>query len=567
MLPARSGRAARAHRRAPCIALVLLALAAPAAAQPKLEPSPAPQALEPLVVPPVQPSPAPPRGPEDSLGRGTPRSAVRGLLEASRAGDWAKASEFLDLRRIPSSRRARDGPELARQLDAVLDRTLWIDLDDLSDDPEGDTDDGLPPNVDRLGSLDTRAGVVDVKLARVPREDGQSIWKVSSDTVRQVPALHDELGLPAFAAQLPPVLLETRLLDVALWQWAGFAAVVVLAAASGWLFAIVLRRIVLALAGRARGPAARVLAATTGPIWFGLALLVFQTGIPLLGLPVRAQQVVGALAGVLWVLAGTWVALGVAEAVAQRIVRRLTERGQLSATALVPMGRRMARFVILAIGVLFALHGFGVNVTALVAGLGVGGLAVALAAQKTLENLFGGITVIADAPVRVGDLCRFGDRIGTVEEIGLRSTRIRTLDRTVVAVPNAEFSSLQLENFTRRDRFLLHAKLGLRYGTSSDQVRAVLDGISRIVADDARIHPDAARVRMIGFGTSSLEIEIFAYVRTTDANEFHEIREALLLQIMDVVQAAGSGFAVPAAPAPRDEAAERRASADSPRSA
>lgn len=561
MLPAGTGRAMSVSRCTLPTALALAALvvlAAPAVAQPKLGAPPPPRLDEPLLVPPVQPSPAPVRGPEDSLGRGTPRSAVRGMFEAARAGDWTKAAEFLDLRRVPASRRARDGPEIARQLQAVLNRTLWVDLDDLSDDPQGNTDDGLPANVDRLGSLDTRDGVVDVKLARVPREDGQSIWKVSADTVRQVPALHEELGLPSFAAQLPPVLLETRLLDIALWQWAGLGAVLLLAAASGWMISIVLRRVVLAVAGSARGPAARVLAATTGPIWFSLALLVFENGVPVLGLPVRAQQVVTALLRMLWVVAGTWVALGIAEAIAQRIVRRLTERGQLSATALVPMGRRMARFVILAIGGLFALHSFGVNVTALVAGLGVGGLAVALAAQKTLENLFGGITVIADAPVRVGDLCRFGNRIGTVEEIGLRSTRVRTLERTVVAVPNAEFSSLQLENFTRRDRFLLHARLGLRYGTSSDQMRAILAGIARILDEDSRVHPDPARVRMAGFGASSLEVEIFAYVRTTDGNEFVLVREELLLQIMDVVQAAGSAFAVPGLPAVKDESTERR---------
>lgn len=557
MLPACAGRARRAIRRTLRSALALAWFVAPAAAQPKLEPPP--PAVAPLLVPPVQPSPAPVRGPEDSLGRGTPRSSVRGLLEAARQGDYEKAAEFLDLRRVPASRRAREGPDLARQLKAVLDRTLWVNLDDLSDDPEGNTDDGLPANVDRLGSLDTRAGVVDVKLARVAREDGTSIWKVSADTVRQVPALHEELGLPAFAARLPPVLLETRWLDLALWQWVGVCAVLVVAAASGWLFAILLRRIVLALAGSARGPAARVLATTSGPIWFGLALLVFQTGLPILGLPIRAQQILAATLGVLWVVAGTGVTLGVAEAVAQRIVRRLTERGQLSATALVPMGRRITRFLIYAIGALVALHGFGVNVTALVAGLGVGGLAVALAAQKTLENLFGGITVIADAPVRVGDVCRFGEHIGTVEEIGLRSTRVRTLERTVVAVPNAEFSSLQLENFTRRDRFLLQARIGLRYGTSSEQMRAVLAGISEALAADARFLPDPARVRMAGFGTSSIEIEIFAYVATTDANEFYTARESLLLRVMDLVQAAGTDFAVPVLPAGGGEGSARRA--------
>ncbi len=542
MLPVCSARRALAL----CGALVLLALCAPSAAQPALLPAPAtPSELAPpLVVPPVQPSPPPPKGPEDALGRGTPRSAAGGFLEAARAGDHAKAAEYLDLRRIPATRREDEGPELAKQLKAVLDKTLWVDLDDLSDDPDGNTGDGLPPRIDRLGSLETREGVADIKLARVPREDGQSIWKISADTVRQVPALHAEFGLPSFAAQLPPVLLETRFLDIALWQWAGFAIVLLLAAASGWLFAIVLRRLVLALAGGARRSTARLLEATSGPMWFVLTLLVFQTGLPLVGLPLRAQQILTTIVGTLWVVAGTWVGLGSVEAVAQRVVRRLTERGQLSATALVPMGRRMARFVVYAIGGLFVLRSFGVNVTALVAGLGVGGLAVALAAQKTLENLFGGITIIADAPVRVGDPCRFGEKQGVVEEIGLRSTRIRTPERTVIAVPNAEFATLQLENFARRDRFLLATRLGLRSDTTPDQLRHLLREIKTLLVAHPLIDPDPARARLVGFGVSSLELEIHAYVRTSDPEQFYAVREELLLQVMDALVQAGSTLAV-----------------------
>jgi MscS family membrane protein len=250
----------------------------------------------------------------------------------------------------------------------------------------------------------------------------------------------------------------------------------------------------------------------------------------------------------LWVAAVTWVALRVAETVAQRIVRRLTERGQLSATALVPVVRRMARFVIYAIGALFALRSFGVNVTALVAGLGVGGLAVALAAQKTLENLFGGITLIADAPVRVGDPCRFGDKQGVVEEIGLRSTRIRTPERTVIAVPNADFASLQLENLARRDRFLFQTRVGLRPEMPPDRVRALLAEMQGLLDAHDLVDASDARVRLVGFGPASLDVEIYAYVRTAEVEKFFSAREELLLQVMEVLQTAGTGIAITQAP-------------------
>jgi MscS family membrane protein len=195
--------------------------------------------------------------------------------------------------------------------------------------------------------------------------------------------------------------------------------------------------------------------------------------------------------------------------------------------------------------VLAGLDSFGFDVTALLAGLGIGGLAVALALQKTLENLFGGATLIADRPVQVGDFCRFGDKVGTVEEIGLRSTRVRTLDRTVVTIPNADFSTMQLENFARRDRIWYHPTLGLRYETTPEQLRYVLVEIRKLFYSHPRVDPEPARVRFTGFGAYSLDLEVFAYVRVTDYGEYLEVAEDLNLRIMDVVTQAGTGFAFP----------------------
>jgi MscS family membrane protein len=180
-----------------------------------------------------------------------------------------------------------------------------------------------------------------------------------------------------------------------------------------------------------------------------------------------------------------------------------------------------------------------------VAGLGVGGIAVALAAQKTVENLFGGLTLIADQPVKVGDFCRFGEQVGTVERIGLRSTRVRTLDRTVVSIPNAEFANLKLENFADRDRIWLKVNLGLRYETTPDQLRHVLVHLRELLHAHPRIDPDPARVRFVGFGANSLDLEVYAYVRTRDYDEFLAVREDLYLRMMDVVAASGTAFAFP----------------------
>ncbi|MEJ2234366.1 MAG: mechanosensitive ion channel family protein [Syntrophobacterales bacterium] len=191
------------------------------------------------------------------------------------------------------------------------------------------------------------------------------------------------------------------------------------------------------------------------------------------------------------------------------------------------------------------LSNFGFNVAALLAGLGVGGIAVALAAQKTIENLFGGIVLYADRPVRVGDFCRFGDKLGTVEEIGIRSTRIRTLDHTVIAIPNATFSNMEIDNITARERIRLLAILTVRYETTPDQLRYILVEIRKLLYSHERVISDTPRVRFINFGAYSLDIEVLAYVNSTDWAEFLGIREDIFLRIMDIIEVSGSGFAFP----------------------
>jgi len=184
-------------------------------------------------------------------------------------------------------------------------------------------------------------------------------------------------------------------------------------------------------------------------------------------------------------------------------------------------------------------------VTALLAGAGVAGLAIAFAAQKTIENLFGGVSVILDQPVRVGDFCKVGSFQGTVEDIGLRSTRLRTIDRTVVSVPNAQFSTEVLENFGARDQIRLYQVLNLRYETTPDQLRWLLAEIRKLVYSHPMIGSEGARVRFVNFGPSSLDVEIFCFVRTTDFPSFTAVREDLFLRLMDLVNASGSGFAFP----------------------
>jgi MscS family membrane protein len=242
--------------------------------------------------------------------------------------------------------------------------------------------------------------------------------------------------------------------------------------------------------------------------------------------------------------------------------RRLRSRNHTGAISMLLLARWVFDLLVVFAGLLVTLHYFRVNATAALAGLGVGGIAVALAAQKTLENVIGGVSLIFDQAVRVGDILKVGDISGGVEDISLRSTRIRTPDRTLVSVPNGQIASMTLENFSSRDKFWFHPILALRYETTSPQMLTVLEGIRSLLEESRHLELASVRVSFLRFGPSSLDIEIFAYVLARDWNQFLEIQERLLLGILECVESSGVQFAFPprtilAAASNSNDAAER----------
>jgi MscS family membrane protein len=216
-----------------------------------------------------------------------------------------------------------------------------------------------------------------------------------------------------------------------------------------------------------------------------------------------------------------------------------------SKVSILQLLEKLCKVLAVIAGALVILYLAGINIAAAITGLGIGGIAIAFAAQKTLENLFGGIMIISDRPIRVGDFCRAGDTMGTVENIGLRSTRIRTLKRTVVSVPNGQLAVMNLENFAVRDKIWFHHHLSLRYETTADQLRYVLAEIRKMLYGHPKIESASARVRFVGFASSSLNLEIFAYILEREYEPFLQVQEDLLLRIMDIVEASGSSIAFP----------------------
>jgi MscS family membrane protein len=502
---------------------------------------------------------------EDSdVGFDTPRATMRGFLYAARAGDWQAAASHLDLR----GRDPAEGQTLARELKTVLDRKLWVDLDALSNAPEGYPADGETAARDLVGTIAMSDGNrVKILAERVAGAGGTRQWKIARVTVQQVPALWDAFGDGVLAERLPRPFFDLRFLDIQLWQWIALAVLLLASVALAWLLTAPVVRLIYAVARRTDTSIDDVFAELiVGPVRLGVATLLVSTGIYALRLALPVQSIVLGLTKVLLTLAFTWFLIRLIDAMARVMTARWVANGQLSAISVVPLARRALKAFVALLALLAIFQNLGFNATGILAGLGVGGLAVALAAQKSLENLFGGLSLIADQPVRVGDMCRFGSQQGTVEDIGLRSTRVRTLDRTLITIPNADFATMQIENLAARDRMRLTATIGLRYETTPDQLRWVLVELKRLLLFHPKVSPDSARVRFVGFGASSLDVEIVAFVKTGDGDEFLAVREDLLLRIMDIVAASGTGLALPGqlayTPAEIGIDAERRKAAE-----
>jgi len=479
-------------------------------------------------------------------GLGSPRAAVQSYIVAARAGNYTEAARYLDLSEIPEEIRAERGPRLAREMKIVLDQKLWIDLEALSDRPDGVQDDGLDPRRERVGVIEGATGIYDITLRRTPTEGGEGEWRFSPGTLERIERLYAEIGYGPILNWVPDWATRMRLGNVMLWQW---MALIVLAALAAVLSKLLTRGILalVFLISRRTDPdfQNRIVESARPPLRLAAILAFVVIGAQWLRLSVPAKRFLGnILIGLLLVLL-TWMALRLIDFATSRTLDKLAAQGRRSGVTTLILMRRMAKAVVLIVAGLAGMQNLGFNISGLLAGFGIAGAAVALAAQKTIENLFGGIVLSTDEPVRIGDLCRFGDKQGTVEDIGLRSTRIRTADRSVVSVPNAVMSTVQIENLALRDRFLLLTTLRLRAETTVGQLTATLDGIREALAGDPRVSPNEMRVRFIGFGDYSLDIEIYAYVLTTEQPTFYEIREDLLLRIMKVIAECGPGLALP----------------------
>jgi MscS family membrane protein len=518
----------RSFSRATGSVVVGLLLMEPAAAQVPsgLIPGAAPAAQEPVV--------------EDSLGRSTPQGTVSGLLTAARQERLDGAAEYLD-----SGIRLADRRELARKLGVVLDRKL-PNLDQLSDQPSGNLDDGLTSR-DRVGTVDSSSGPVEILVERVRRGQNGPIWLFSSATLQDIPRLYDEIQPPWIEQFVPEGLRTVGWLSLPLYRWFGLVLLVPLLLGAAALSARVLSNRLVPLIARL-SPSPVDHSQVSAPLRL-LMLAVFFYAASYFGITLATRNFWYTMARILTVMALCWLTMRVVDVVAQLSLKRLARIGRSADVALVRLLSRLSKAAAVIVTGLLLLFLSDVDLTAALTGLGVGGLAIGFGAQKTIENLFGGIMVISDKPVNVGDVCKVGEFFGTVEDIGIRSTRIRTLDQTVVSVPNGQLAAMILENFAQRDRIRFHHVVGLQRQTTIDQLHYVLRGIGRLLDAHPRVDSASARSRLIRVSGTALEVEVFAYVLESEQSAFLAIQEELLLGILDIVETSGASSVMSAPPA------------------
>jgi MscS family membrane protein len=474
----------------------------------------------------------------DPLNRDSPQSAVFAFLQACHSKDYQRGSRYLDLRKLPANDRSTQGAQVAEQLAQILDNDTRFDEAELSKETEG------PPR-QQVASFVIDGKQVELALERVTLRPGVTVWLFDPESVDRIPRIAKASSDSPIQRFLPAPLVNWKLIDTPIWKWLALALLAVILAGLSRLAG---RLTFLGAAPALKRFAPHVHPALMEPFLAPARLLLVALGIRvgidwILPSPQLKHQLENFVVLLIaWALA--WSAMKAVDRAIKYAGGLLHAEQHGFTYSVLPLTARVVKVTIAVVTAVMVLGNWGYNTTTIVAGLGVGGIAVALAAQKTIENLFGGIAVITDRPVMVGDFCKFADRSGTVEDIGLRSTRIRTPERTLVTVPNGAFSMMTLENLSRRDKTLFHVILNLRHDTSPDQIRDLLRSLTRILKQFQQVEAGDRPVRFVGVQPQSLDLEINVYLSVMNDDDLASVQEDIHLRLLDAVEAAGATLAV-----------------------
>ena len=476
---------------------------------------------------------------KDNLGRDTPRSSFTGFLTATESFDYEVAVNFMDLRNLPYAARQVSGEELARQLDFIIKRGMKINAQQLSRKPTGQVVDGLPDYRDELGRLIGDDGEQVLYIQKVPGLDDNFIWKISNASIALVPELYDYFSYPDWVESIRKRLPEdASFLGIELFKWVIVLGAAIIFLPAFWLIGFALSWLVTKKNSPLKRPIRRLF---TRPLPILFTMLITVTLLKELGLGATAQTLMEAKT--LMTIAVVWIIYSLTDLLRAKRREMFLAQGRADAHIL---GRPLAntiKLITLLVAVLVWLNNSGVEISALLAGLGIGGVALALALQKPIEDLLGAVSLYSQQPMQTGDLCKYGTILGRVEEIGLRTTRIRTLNDTRVSVPNCIIAHGAIENYSAREKMLYHPNLPLRYDTTTEQMQTIIDNINDMARNHEKVIEDSVRIRFTEFTENAMIIKARIYVDGSDFSGYLAVVGDLNMSIMKIVQDAGAHFA------------------------
>ncbi len=483
----------------------------------------------------------------------SPRATMETYLTAMNEGNLPRAIETLNLSYLGAGELPIEAPQVANRLFAILNRTEIIVLDTIPSSRSG------PPY--QVAEYRSQSGRL---IGRIRLEQaGDGAWKFTSDSLQSLPEIWEfvkdrdvlaglkdvsqhDFDPASWVKERVPESWHRMVMGLELWQWLGLFLSIVVSALCGTIVRVIARWLIrLKLKLDKQIASQKVLSRMGRALSILAGLAVFRWVLPYLGLPANLIDPLVIILGLVHAASLVWLLWTAWDVVCHVISERASERSRRAETLFLPIIEKLGQFVIL-IGVLIAIASqFGVNVTGLIAGLGVGGAILALAAKDSVENILGSITILFEAPFGIGDWVTIGEVDGDVEEIGLRSTRIRTFKDSVIVVPNRTMITEPIENYGRRRYRRLKTTLGLEYGTPPAKVEEFCQAVRDMLLAREDIWNGKCFVFFNDFGASTLDILLYVFIISPNWEEELRIRGEVLNEIMQVAAKVGVEFAFP----------------------
>ncbi|MDO5768696.1 MAG: mechanosensitive ion channel [Psychrobacter sp.] len=467
----------------------------------------------------------------DAFGRDTPRHTVQGFIKALGDNDAMLASNYLNLTKS-------DNPStVVRQFKQALDAGGRFEPDlQINNTPEGEMGDQLPPNQEKVGSISVSEKSVSLILERVTNRKGDQYWQFSRDTIKAIPDVIKHAEPTLVERYTITSLKGKKFFGIDL---ADISAVLILTFTTFMLTYIVvwlLYHVINFIYPRVRNKPLPLTTNVILPLAVVIMALILSEIMVSAGVSVTVRAPVNRLTDIASWVALTWLLLRVIDAVFNRAEHLSYKKNYTERVSILGLLRKLAKALLLIFATIVIFGNLGFDLTTGIAALGVGGLALALGAQKTIENLVGSVVVVADSPVRVGDYCKFGTYEGTVIDIGIRSTRVRTLNRTVVTIPNGDFSSMQIENFTSRDMFRFFHHLYIKRSADIEEIFKLVNHLDEFLDHHDLTNQERNQVYISELRQDCYVIELQAYVTAKDVAEFYRKQNVLFMQVLQQVE-------------------------------